>query len=185
MKLKKGLILIVLCIILSISLTGCSTNQKGGVLKEKIASELTYLDTKLIELINATNGLSLENYIVKAEKIEEEGANTDTSGKSSSTSEETAEESPGTSSETGEESGSSSSGGQSNTENVNYRLEGNEILLQDRTPKWNDVKAEIEKMYADWSTIMLDLYEANVSSQDILNFNTDLDVATRQYKSRR
>ena len=61
-------------------------------------------------------------------------------------------------------------------------MEGNEILLQERTPDWNTVKAEVEKLYCSWSTVMLDLYKVNTNNQDILNFNTDLDTATRKYK---
>jgi len=194
MKIIRVIAYVILFVILSVSLAGCSSGGENNVLNEKIASELTYLDTKLIEMINSTNGISLENYIVKAEKIEEESANKDTSNKGSSASEQNAESS-GTSSETGEEAGSSAasgqgggqssgqengqSGGGQSSNNVKYQMQGNEILLQDRTPKWQEIKADIEKMYSDWSTIILDLYEANVDSQDILNFNQDLDLATR------
>lgn len=62
-------------------------------------------------------------------------------------------------------------------------MEENEILLQDRTPDWKSVKAEIEKLYSTWSTIILDLYKVNVNNQDILSFNADLDVATASIKN--
>ena len=45
------------------------------------------------------------------------------------------------------------------------------------------LKSDIEKLYSDWSTIQLDLYKMNVNSQDVLNFSSDLDIATAAIKS--
>lgn len=45
------------------------------------------------------------------------------------------------------------------------------------------MKSEIEKLYASWSTVVLDLYKVNVNNQDILSFNTDLDSTTQSIKS--
>lgn len=67
--------------------------------------------------------------------------------------------------------------------NIKYRMEGNEILLQERKTDWKIVKSEIEKLYSSWSTIILDLYKINVNNQDILNFNADLDAATQSIKN--
>lgn len=78
---------------------------------------------------------------------------------------------------------SKSSQSDSNTSNIKYKMEENEILLQERTTDWKTVKSEIEKLYSTWSTIILDLYKINVNNQDILSFNADLDVATGNIKN--
>ena len=71
----------------------------------------------------------------------------------------------------------------SNNSNVLYKMAGNEILLQNRQTDWTSLKSDIEKLYSDWSTIQLDLYKMNVNSQEVLNFSSDLDMATAAIKS--
>lgn len=86
----------------------------------------------------------------------------------------------------GSSSGNSDSTDSQNKEsssNIKYKMEGNEILLQERKADWKTVKSEIEKLYSSWSTIILDLYKINVNNQDILNFNADLDTATESIKN--
>lgn len=173
--------------ILILSLAGCDKNDDNKELQEKIDAELSYLDTKLVAMLNKINGISYENYIVKADEINTKSQNEEDSvgSKSSNSGASSEEGGKSNSSSEGTSSGNSSSGGssdQSNKNSVKYSMEGNEILLQERTPDWNTVKAEIEKLYCAWSTVMLDLYKVNTNNQDILSFNTDLDIATRQYK---
>lgn len=185
-KIGKIILYLVIFIILILSLTGCSQNNDNQVLEEKISTELSYLDTKLVEMLNKVNGISFENYIVKAEEISTESKSSEGSsnsqGESSSSSGEDSDSSGG---ETSSSQGGSSSGDsdQASKNNIKYSMEGNEILLQDRTPDWNTVKSEIEKLYNSWSTIVLDLYKVNVNNQDILSFNTDLDIATQSIKN--
>ncbi|MCI8353055.1 MAG: hypothetical protein HFJ58_05690 [Clostridia bacterium] len=186
-KFVKLMLYIVIFSILILSLTGCNKSDDSKELQEKIDAELSYLDTKLVAMLNKVNGISYENYIVKADEITTKSQNGEDSGGSQSSNGGASSEEGGksNSSSEGTSSGNSSSGGSSDQDNKNsvkYSMEGNEILLQERTPDWNTVKAEIEKLYCSWSTVMLDLYKVNTNNQDILNFNTDLDIATRQYK---
>lgn len=180
--------------LLTIFLTGCSNNDME-ISREKVKSEFDYLDTKLITLLNVVNGISLENYTVKSEKVNETSSSSESGGES------TPKESGGSSSEgQSKQSGiegdneqssnnssgsseSSSSNSSSKAKNVRYKMEENEILLQDRTPNWQTAKSEIEKMYSTCSTIVLDLYKLNVNNQDILNFNADLDITTQYIKN--
>lgn len=176
--------------ILIISLSGCS-NDNEEISKDKIESELRFLDIKLITLFNSVNGISIENYIVQAEQVKENSAKKTSKSSSSSTSsqEESGSSSDNSSSSEGGESGSegegtdSESGGTSGDNNINYRMEENQILLQGRTPDWKVAKSEIEKLYSTWSTIAIDLYKVNVNSQDVLTFNSDLDTATQAIKN--
>lgn len=176
--------------ILIISLSGCS-NDNEEISKDKIESELRFLDIKLITLFNSVNGISTENYIVQAEQVKEDSAKKTSKSSSSSTSsqEESGSSSDNSSSSDGGEAGSeggesdSGSGGTSGDNNINYRMEENQILLQGRTPDWKVAKSEIEKLYSTWSTIAIDLYKVNVNSQDVLTFNSDLDTATQAIKN--
>ena len=50
------------------------------------------------------------------------------------------------------------------------------MLLRDtNTVDWNDLENQAENLYDSWVTITLDLNTMNVSSDDILSYNTNLD----------
>ncbi len=188
-KNKKLIIYLIILPMLALFLAGCSNNVTE-VSKEKVESEFKYLDTKLIALLNTVNGISLENYKVKAEKVSENssgGGGSTGSDSSSSGGEGGQSGAEGGNGQSGGKSGSSgesgSSGSQSEEKNVRYKMEGNEILLQDKTPDWQTAKSEIEKIYNTWSTVILDLYKVNVNGQDILNFNADLDATIQCIKN--
>ena len=183
-KVKKLMIYLMIFGILLISLSGCSNNNESDIVQEKIKTELEYLDVNLIGMLNKVNGISIQNYIVTAQEIKEKSqSNSKSKEESSSESggESKSSESSG-SSENSEQSDSEESGSQSEENKVQYKMEANGILVQDRTTDWNELKSDIEKLYSDWLTIELDLYKMNVNNQDILNFGTDLDIATKAIK---
>lgn len=186
-KVKKFFYYIIIFLVLIVSLTGCSKNSDSENLKSKVTEEISYLDSKLIAMLNQANGISLENYIVTAEEVSEESNSSQDKSSSSNKSQEDSKDSSQDSDENSEQttnsSTSGSSSGQNNTNNVKYKMESNEILLQNRDPDWASIKSEIEKLYSSWSTIVLDLYKENVNNQDILNFKADLDVATQSIKN--
>lgn len=177
----------IIFLLLAISLTGCSKNNDSETINVKVNEEISYLDSKLIAMLNKTNGISLENYIVTAEEVKEKSSTSESksssSNKSQGDSEESSQENDGSSEGKTNSGTSGSDSEQSNTDNVRYTMESNEILSQDRNPDWKSIKSEIEKLYSSWSTIVLDLYKLNVNNQDILNFNKDLDTATQSIKS--
>lgn len=190
-KIVKDTFILIITFVLLFSLSGCGSNNDNETKKDKIESQMAYLDTKLVAMLNEANGISIENYIVKAEKISESEESkkekTTSQGASTSQGEESQSESGGSGETQGSSSGSSESSSSSNSEqptqnDVQYKMVENEILLQDRTPDWESLKADIEKLYATWTTIQLDLYKIDVNSQDILNFNTDLDTAIQTIK---
>ncbi len=98
-KIKQILIYLNIVCIFSISLAGCSKTDNNQVLKDKIKSELSYLDTKLVEMLNNVNGISIQNYIIKAEEVNEKSGSGDT--KSSKFSNESKEQNSQSSEETG------------------------------------------------------------------------------------
>lgn len=189
-NIKTVVIYICIFYILSISLAGCGKNNENEILKDKINSEISYLDTKLIDMLNNINGILIQNYIVKAEQVNEETGSSNTKSSNSSSgskeqSSDTQQESSGgqNGSNTNEDSNSGGSQSSESSSNVKYRMESNEILSQQRISDWKTVKSEIEKLYSSWSTIILDLYKINVNNQEILSFNADLDIATQSIKN--
>ncbi len=179
---KKIIVYLVLLATLVISLTGCTNQSENEIMQEKIKSELEYLDVNLMDMLNRLNGITIENYIVKAEEVKEEsggsGKNSESSEKSDSSS------SSESSSGSGDTDTQGSEGSNQSEENkIQYKMEENGVLIQDRTPDWKSLKTDIEKIYSDWSTVELDLYKVSVNNQDILSFGTDLDVATQAIKS--
>lgn len=180
-EIRKKAIPILMLLILTISLSGCGKKEDDKTLKQKIASEIKYLDTELVNMLNRTNGLSFENYIVEAEEVKKEDVKS--SGQESDLSTGQGSSSQKGSDEAQTDGGTSQDSGQSSSKSMQYKMVGNEILLQDKNTDWKLLKANIEKLYSAWSTITLDLYKLNVNNQSILGFNTDLDIATKAIKN--
>ena len=142
-----------------------------------LTSEIRYLDTKLVELLNHMNNIETRNYQIYTTKIEESRSAENLGGGSSG------ENSSSDSSNTSSSSDSTSTQDNSNqadTENTgkNYEMKAAGILTTNRDIDWTSCKNESELIYTSISTITLDLYRLNVSQEDILNFNKDLDSLT-------
>lgn len=181
-KTIKKSISIFIMLILLVALTGCGKKDDYKTLKEKVASEIKYLDTELINMLNQTNGISFENYIVEAEEVKKEDIKSSSKESDLSTGQGSSSTQKG-SDETQTDGQTSQDSGQSSSKNMQYKMVGNEILLQDKNTDWKVLKANIEKLYSAWSTITLDLYKLNVNSQSILEFNAILDSATQAIKN--
>lgn len=179
---KRGISIIIL-LILTIILTGCGKKEDEETLKQKIASEIKYLDTQLINMLNQANGLSFENYIVEAQEVKKDDVKSSTKESDLSTKQGNDSSQGGSSGGSQGEGKSNQSSSENQNKNIQYKMVGNEILLQSRDTDWQVLKANIEKLYSTWSTVVLDLYKINVNSQNILGFNTDLDIATQAIKN--
>lgn len=178
---KKSISIFIMLILL-VALTGCGKKDDYKTLKEKVASEIKYLDTELTNMLNQTNGISFENYIVEAEEVKKEDIKSSSKESDLSTGQGSSSTQKG-SDETQTDGQTSQDSGQSSSKNMQYKMVGNEILLQDKNTDWKVLKANIEKLYSAWSTITLDLYKLNVNSQSILEFNAVLDSATQAIKN--
>lgn len=177
---KKSISIFIL-LILTVMLTGCSKNEDEETLKQKIASEIKYLDIQLINMLNQANGLSFENYIVEAQEVKKEDVKSSSKESDLSTKQGNSSNQEGGSEESQEEGSQGSSENQN--KNIQYKMVGNEILLQNKDTDWQLLKANIEKLYSTWSTVVLDLYKININAQNILDFNADLDMATQAIKN--
>ncbi len=165
---KKRKIIVLLILIFILLLTGCGKNKKDEDTNNKVIQELDYLDTKIVNILNKLNNITLRNYNLSKEEIqkEENSSNSMPEGnKDNNTNEQ--KESDG------------QSNNSSKTEETNITvtsMEPKNILSIDETNiDWNMIKQEIEIINETWSIVLLDLSYLNVDNNDILNFSSVLN----------
>ncbi len=171
-KVVKQILLYIIIMSFILILAGCGKNNDTNILKEKIDSEISYLERELLDMLNRTNNLSFKNYIVSAEQIEstkdaggnlKEGSNTqsDSSSQEGQSSEGGSNSSNGSS----EESSSTSS---SDKNNLNYKMEYSDVLSNNRKPDWKNLKIMVQELYTSWANIILDLYKININKYSVI-----------------
>lgn len=174
-KIKKITILIILIFII-FALTGCSEN-KNEDLKNKVISELNYINSKTIDMLNELNNISFESYsiISKEVKLSKEEKQSQTEGNSSenSGSQEEGEKSSGSK---GQEEQSQTGGSDDKINTTNMVMETE--LNKDRSNiDWTTIKNNIELLDESWAIITLDLYTLNADSSTILDFSDKINKA--------
>lgn len=181
MKSKNWLIYIIIVTIMIAIIASIimivRSNLNGNIqkLSSKIDDELEYLDKTTLAMINQLNNLKTTDEIqIKRTSVGENSQNIMGNSNQEDLSSESGKQEESTSS-------SSKSTGDSNSNNKNqniekYYIEDNSVLLRDtNTIDWNDLENQAENLYDSWATITLDLNAMNVSSDDILSYNTNLD----------
>lgn len=169
---KKYIITIVtLFLIIIISVGGffafgnAKTNESNNVetLKSKATSEIEYLSSNIISIMNDINNISYSNYKLVNEEIDEGQSESDSSSNSNS----------------GSEGEQSNSVGQENTIKSSSMIATN-ILSGDNTEtNWDNLNNKVQEMYSSWTTIMMDLSSLNVNRDNLLKFNDKLDEITQ------
>ena len=171
--------------------------NKNNEIKEKVLSEINYLEEKIVNIFNQMNQIEYDNYKISVESIEQgetnsssEDTNDETSGQSNSTSSGNSQQSEeGTSGGSmSQESGvkSSSNSKQNNDEqesNQKYTLQRTGILTEEQNIDWSTTKIEIESLYTSLPTITLDLYNTDIDQNEILNFDSEIDILTEKIKA--
>lgn len=154
--------------------------------KQKISSEMEFLESKLLDLANMMNNIQTSKYSVTVKDVpgqtqESEGGNTSSSQNQSSESNNQGQSEGNNNSQS---SNSQSSTEQSDSgENKKYELELNGVLNENQQIDWENVKGEVEELYISIPTITLDLYEMNINKDDILNFNKEYDNLIKVVKN--
>lgn len=170
-KFKTTLIVLfaVIIVILVIFLVKNINNDKNKD-NDKVVSEIKYIDNKLMILLNGMNNITLENFKVSVRKTSVNSV------KKSGPEESLSSSSSGKESESSSQSKSSNSS--SNTTAEQYGLKEERILTNNNEINWEEIKNEVELLYATVPTMTLDLYSYNISQQEILGFNKELDELT-------
>lgn len=154
--------------------------------KQKISSEMEFLESKLLDLANMMNNIQTSKYSVTVKDVpgqtqESEGGNTSSSQDQSSESNNQGQSEGNNNSQS---SNSQSSTEQSDSgENKKYELELNGVLNENQQIDWENVKGEVEELYISIPTITLDLYEMNINKDEILNFNKEYDNLIKVVKN--
>ncbi len=172
------IILIVVVAVLSILLYENISKGNEQDQKEKSFSEIEFLEEKLIGLFNTMNNIQTRNYTISIEKITKQAKNQkEESSSSSSNSSENDNSSNGNSDKNSSSSDSTATSGSDNaiqdSQKFDLRQEG--VLTNTDEINWDNVKNDIEILYASIPTITLDLYQLNINQEDILNFNKEFD----------
>ena len=167
-------------------LTGCS-DSKDDDLKTKVVSELDYIDTITIGMLNKLNNISFENYSIISSQVqlssEEEKAKTGEES-SQSSNKESGGQGSGDEANGGSSSGNSQAGGDSkNTINSTNMVADTELNKNRDDIDWTEMKKEIEQLDESWAIIVLDLYTLNVKNDTILSFSDKINVAMVAVKS--
>ncbi len=182
------IVLITIIIIISSVIYVNANKNPEEYEKQKISSEMEFLESKILDLANMMNNIQTSKYSVTVKELPNQTQENEK--KDSSNSQEQSSESSNQGQSGGEENDSSQdSSSQSSTEqdksgeNKKYELELNGVLNENQQIDWNNVKGKVEELYISIPTITLDLYKKNVNKDDILNFNKEYDNLIKVVKN--
>ena len=180
-----GIAIVVIIIVIVEVRKIINNNTKESSINKKINNELDYLGTTTLSMINSLNNLNLEDVVKVRRTATSSGENSQNNANSSSgnlsgdeeknnsqTSDSQQQEDSSSNSKTDE----TSSTGTDTKNTKSFSLEDNSILLRDNTNvDWRALESEAENLFTAWSTIILDLNSLNISNEDILAYNSNLD----------
>lgn len=188
------IVLLAIVVILGFTIYSNAVKNNKGDDSSKSLAEIKFLESKFVNLFNKMNNIQTRNYQISYGEISKEtntgkSSSDSTSSKSGQGGGQASEESEGTEEseegQSGEGSLSSSSGQKSNSSNstsgdtqqnnTKYELNMSGILNQSNEINWDEVKNEVENLYASIPTITMDLYKINLNQDDILAFNKEFD----------
>lgn len=177
-KFGKLAYIVLIIIIAGLSVIVYSTVSKGNYEKdgkEKALSEIEYLEGKVEMLLNKLNNIKTRNYDVSVSEVSKQKEEQKNKSQSNEGKEESGSSSDSnSSSNSNSEQEASGTSQQSETEKK-YDMVKSGVLLDSGSINWDDVKSEVEILFSSLPTITLDLYQIDVSQDDILGFNKEFD----------
>lgn len=199
MKKRIKLILYIICFLLIlINLCGCRKNEDENMLKEKINTEISYIDSELVSILNGLNNINYSKYKVMTQEVESTTGNNNSGGSgqqqqqqgegqqsgqeqdsSKQSSEDRNTQESGDSSNKNEEGNDSSNlkkeSNNSSSSNKIYSMQANNLLGKQSEIDWNDMKNKIENLYTTWTVVSLDLRTVGVPEEELNNFSRIMD----------
>ena len=178
---KKYIVtIIILFIIIFLSIGGffvyanVKKNDSNNMqtLTDKGISEIEYLDSSIISIMNEINNISYSSYRIISEEIKSENS-TSSSGSSSN--------SESNSSAKDEKSNSES---QENTINNSQMITNSLLNKNNSEVNWTDLNSQLQEIYSSWPTIMMDLTILNVNKDNLLKFNSKLDEIVKHFENK-
>ena len=159
---KKYIItIIILFAIILLSIGGyfiyanAKTNESNSLdmLKSKSISEIEFLSSDIITMMNEINNISYSNFKVESKEIE-----------------------------MNDESSQNSIDSQ-NVINTTQIVNDNILNNYKDSTDWTLLKSKIENMYSTLTTIMIDLTNLNVNKDNLLKYNDVLDKITKDFEN--
>lgn len=175
--------LFVIVLVLSLTIyTNASKNSEKDQ-KDKVFSQIKYMEGKIANLLNSMNNVEVRNYSVvtsEMSKATTEKSKSQNSSSSSSSEGGGSSEKSGNSSGEQENSEDSSEGATSGEEEKEekFEMKATGVLTNTEDINWDIIKNEIENIYTSLPSITMDLYQQNISQEDVLGFNTEFDKLT-------
>lgn len=176
-KITAYIVLITIIVVIGATIFVKANEDEEKNKNEKAWTELKYLDSKLEDLFNEMNNITMRNYKVYTSNIEskkKEESNTSSESSGSSDSGNSKSSTQTTNNEQDEKNQSNED--EKNLKNYTMKQEG--VLTNTDVIDWNKVKNEIELIYTSIPAITLDLYGLNINQEEILNFNRQFDNLT-------
>lgn len=159
----KKILIILSCLLLLVGCKNNSSDTSVNINNEKISSEIEYVSSQIEDLLNTLNNISLYNYELVSEKISIGENSNQGDSKSQPSSEEN--------SEIGNNNTSSDNQSILVTEMKNKSV----LNIENENIDWDFMKQHIENVNTSWTIIMLELYNSNVSNDDIMSFSNVLN----------
>lgn len=161
-----------------------NAKEEPNLEEDKVAEEITYLNTKLTTIMNKINGIQIENYKLVVTKIQKDTGSSSSGeekgkGKSEENSGESSEKNSKTNGKDSEESENTDEKEQTIT-----RMEKEQTLENSKEVNWEWIQGETEIIYSVWPTVVLDLSKTNIDSNKILEFSSGLDQALMSIKEK-
>ena len=142
-------------------------SNSTDTLISKATSEIEYLSSHIINIMNEINNISYPNYKIVNEEIEASGASSDTEAEQTSNQ------------RSGQASEQTNSTAQENTINTSRIVSDNILSSRGQDIDWNELNSKVQELYSSWTTIMMDLTSLNVNKDNLLKFNQTLDSITK------
>lgn len=158
-----------------LNLTGCKKDEKEE-LKEKVISELGYVNIKILDMLNALNNITFENYTIISEEVKlEDNSQKQQFGEKQQEESGNSEGSQSTQNQEGQEqNGKQEKEGQNLINTTQMAIDS--ILMKDKNNiDWQIIIPEIEALNESWSIIVLDLYSLNTNGDTILDFSSKIN----------
>lgn len=165
----------IIIISMSISILSLSNDDKT---KDKIKSEIDYIEVKLLGMINSLNNIPFSNTVLlEQNSLYGKNSSNDSENKSNNNQENTSSEQENSKNQQkGSAQTSESDSTTQSSDHTKYNVKNQNILIeQSEEIDWNYIKNTVEELYTTWPVIMIDLHSVDIDNKDVLNFSTNLD----------
>lgn len=186
---NKRIYACVVILSLILILSGCGNKKsEQELLKDKLNTEISYIDSELVSIANALNNINYSKYKLIEEEVENV---TNVSSNSSKSNEGTKGQDENKITQEEQESSEENTNNQSNGNHEENQEEKNDIFTMTSTnlleesvqTDWSEFYSKVESLYTVFTVVSLDLKEIGILENDINDFNNSLDALSLAVKS--